>query len=266
MKRTFTLMTLCLLMLLVGCGSPHNESSAATTEQYTANEDKESSSTRGSIDELLKESYPWRKAYAEFLWDRDLFNAELKSQFTNLAEANYEYYTPELGLLFLDSDEIPELLVYYKNEAPPAPEYYVIYHYVPATKEYSSSIALYHSGYSGNGSITWKYLPHGNAYYTGYYKCMGGFYDYDLLFLENGKWVKWDDVPVITSRIIAENYGVFDGESINIHDVEPMFSNDWRTPELKDEWMSLYHGEIRHATIEAMFGSDAVVGLLCDTE
>ena len=98
-----------------------------------------------------------------------------------------------------------EILVYYKNEAPPAPEYYVIYHYLPATKEYSSSIALYHSGYSGNCSITWKYLPYGNAYYTGYYKCMGGFYDYDLLFLENGKWVKFKCLCRLSITKISRN-------------------------------------------------------------
>lgn len=218
MKRTIILMIGLPLLFLMGCGTSHTESSASINMHYTEHEDNESNFS-DSIDEMLKESYPWRKAYAEFLWDRDLFNAELERQFTSLAEANYEYYTPEIGLIFLDYDEIPELLVYYKNEAPPASEYYVIYHYAPATKEYGNSIELYHSGYSGNGSITWKYLPHGNAYYTGYYKCMGGFYDYDLLFLENGEWVKWDDVPVITSRMKAGNYGVFDGESINIHDV-----------------------------------------------
>ena len=265
MKR-LTLITLCLSMLLVGCGSRQSESSTATTVQYTANEDKESSnSSCDSIDEILKESYPWRKAYAEFLWDTKLFDAELELQFKNFTKADYEYYTPMLGFIFLDSDEIPELLVYYKSDAPPATEYYVIYHYAPATKEYSSSIVLYHSGYIiGNGDTKWKYLPHGNAFYTGYYKCMGGLYDYNLLFLENGEWVNWDDVPVITSRIIAENYGVFDNESINIHDLEPVFSDDWRTPELRDEG-SLSHGVLRHHMIESMFGSDAVVGLPDDT-
>lgn len=265
MKRAFTLMIGVLFLFLVGCGTSHNESSAATV-QYKANEDNEVISSRNSIDEMLTESYPWRKAYAEFLWDRELFHAELERQFIRIAGANYEYYTPELGFVFLDFDDVPELLVYYQNEAPPVPEYYIVYHYVPARKESSSSVEVYCSGGSFNAPITWRYLPHGDAFYTGYYKCMGGFYDYDLFFLENGEWVNWDDMPVITSRIVAENFGVFDGESVNIHDVEPMFSDDWRTPELRDEWISLYYGETRHSSIEDMFGSDAVAGLPRDTD
>lgn len=266
MKRAFTLMIVCLLMLLMGCGTPHNESSVATTAQYTANEDNEANSSHDSIDELLTESYPWRRAYAEFLWDREQLNADLERQFKSLTSDNYEYYTPQLGLLFIDEDKIPELLIYYRHEDGYNVEYYSIYQFVPASKEHTVTIEPFFSGSMGKGGTTWKYLPHKNAFYTGYYNTMHGFYDYDLVFYANGNWNCWDDVPVITSRSIAEKYGVFDGESINIHDVEPMFSDDWRIPELRDEWTSLYHGEIRYSSIEAMFGSDAVAGLPRDTD
>lgn len=57
MKHTFTFIV-SYLLIFIGCDSLHNESPVATTVQYTANEDKKSSSTRGSIDDLLKESYP----------------------------------------------------------------------------------------------------------------------------------------------------------------------------------------------------------------
>lgn len=266
MKRALSFAIGFCLLLLVGCDSPHNESSVATTVQYTVNEDKEANSSCDSIDDMLTESYPWRKAYAEFLWDRERLNAELERQFKSLTSDNYEYYTPELGLLFIDEDKIPELLVYYRHEDGYNFEYYSIYQFVPASKEHTVTIEPFFSGSMGKGRTIWKYLPHGNAFYTGYFNTMHGFYDYDLVFYDNGKWLCWDDVPVITSRMIAENYGVFDGESINIHDVEPMFSADWCIPELRDEWTSLDYGDTRYFTIEAMFGEDAVAGLPRDTD
>lgn len=68
-------------------------------------------------------------------------------------------------------------------------------------------------------------------------------------------------MPVITSRIIAEKYGVLVGESMNVHDVEPGLSEEWSTPELQP----LCYNETSHATITVMFGADATDGLPGDT-
>lgn len=82
--------------------------------------------------------------------DEEQLNAELEKQFISISggkfETKYELYTPKIGLIFLDSDNVPELLIYYQCGVSPAPVYYFIYHYALETNANVSSIEMYSCG------------------------------------------------------------------------------------------------------------------------
>lgn len=265
MKRAFALVIGLLFLFLVGCGTPHNESSVEAIVQSTANEDIKATTSRDSIDGMLTESYPWRRAYAEFLWDRDAVLYRIQQLFCDITgnADSYDCFIPFLSSIYLDADDILELLVYFQNDAPPGPEYFGIYHYNSDQEESCGSIIEFCKGTVGGGCATWKYLPHGGAFYTNSYSIMSGFNYYHLFMLDRGEWISLDELPDIMRKNTADKYGVYE---LNESDSEPMFSSDWCYPEPWDTEYMLKSYQTCHYTVQDLFGEDAVEDLPSGTE
>lgn len=249
MKRTAGFLSCMLLLFAAGCAQDQSAEEVSVPAQESAEGWR------------IGYTYPWRRAYTEFLWDKERLCETLRHQLAELLQspdnALLNSYLMRCSFVCMDADDNPELLVSFPSAGQPGSEYYALYRYQP-----DGTIGLWCSGCVGYGLPQLSYLPYQGAFVTSSYSVMGGLTDYTLYVLEADEWKDTDSCTEEYREAMKAYFGVSEPEHIT--DELPSLRGPWRSPECWVNNLSEQSGSAYHALLLEMLGSDAAAGLPAD--